>query len=187
MPSLRRSGESPRVLLVAALVLAALPACGGDDPPRTVGEDAVLSGIVTRDGEPVAGLRVQVTAWPTDEVLETLGDGDPVPTQELGHVTTDRHGWFVFELDPAEVSSDHLGADGLVDLDVVFGESPWFYGFTAMPNEAGEGGGTWASAHFDDSMFHARASQGKAPMHVIVEIGGDPSLVEDGGELVFWQ
>jgi hypothetical protein len=46
---------------------------------------------------------VQVTAWPTAEVLEALGDGDPVPTQELGRVTTDRSGWFVFDLDPADV------------------------------------------------------------------------------------
>ena len=84
--------------LVAAqvLALAALAACGGSAEPapasRTVEANAVLSGVVTRNGEPAEGVEIVVTAWPSDEILASLGDGVPVPTRDLARVSTDRNG-----------------------------------------------------------------------------------------------
>lgn len=182
---------------VSALALAGLAACGGPDGTapisRAVDANAVLSGVVTRNGEPAEGVEIVVTAWPNDEILAALGDGEPVPTRELARVSTDREGWFVVTLDPQEVGADHTREDGMVDLDIWFGigigptARPHSYSFTAMPNTSGRGGGTWASDHFDDAEFAARAAEGKAPMHVLVEIGDDPSLIEEGSELVFWR
>ncbi len=169
---------------LSLLAVAGLAACGG---AGTVERDALVSGVVTRDGEPASRVEVVVYAWPNDHFLNGLAEGEGFELQELTRVRTDRNGWFVVSLDPGDVRPEYTGDGGWVDIDLTFGDSEWPYSFTAIPTEPGEPGGVWQSPHFDGSLFQVRAADRKAPMHLFVDIGERLSVIEDGNDPADWE
>lgn len=181
-----RAFSAVGVMVVGFMAIAGCGSDGAQTAGQSIEPDSVISGEVSRSGVPVAGLEVFFEGWPREDVLEQLADGDSVDLLDLGHVVTDDDGWFSFSVDPADVDPRYLGDDGWLDIAVMFGEDEALWHFTAIPNTSGDGEGIWESAHFTDAEFAARASDGKAPMHLFVDLDADPQVVEDGNDPADW-
>src|SRR3954454_18120592 len=99
-------------VLVTAVGVSAWSPSAVAEAPVSVGADTVVSGVVTRDGVPVSEAEIVATAWPEQAVLDKLAAGDPVPTQVLGTVRSDKSGRFALPLRPGTLGPDYTGPDG---------------------------------------------------------------------------
>lgn len=114
-----------RVGLVASLAAAAVVLGLPGATAQGVGQrpDASISGrVVDPSGTPLSGVVVQVSAWPSNELLTSLSPGEAVPMIDLGTVLTDEMG--MFALTAAEIPSTASveDTDGSVNVEsVAFG------------------------------------------------------------------
>ena len=92
-----------------------------DSVPATSGPDSehlLVSGVVSRDGEPVAGSTVSVVLWPED--TSEIKVGEVVDTLEAAVTEADEEGTFTLLLDPDELSSKYFNGSFLnFDLTVL--------------------------------------------------------------------
>lgn len=168
--------------LVMWMATAASPA-GSPVVVHCVDVNAVVSGVVTRNGEPVGGLEVIAEVWPNDEVLASLVEGDMVPTMVAATAVTAGDGWFALSVEPASLGADYLGSEGSVDIALVAidGEQYIDWSFSAERVRSPGSGGVWANPRVDPDVAVAGAAADRASTHPLIDIGPDASVLEDSG------
>ncbi|MEJ1092252.1 hypothetical protein [Microbacterium istanbulense] len=78
-----------------------------------------FSGVVeSSNGVSLDGATVQISAWPSNEVLAALNEGDPVPMTPVGVGTTGRDGRFSVPVDTA-LAARKVQADGAVNYQAL--------------------------------------------------------------------
>jgi hypothetical protein len=105
------SALTTAVLTASALVVAA-PALAATDTAT------VASGVVARDGTPVAGATVTVRIWPSEQVLHNLPDGTAFDLLPMPGATTDSKGHYSARV-PFALPADYLAPDGSVNVELV--------------------------------------------------------------------
>jgi hypothetical protein len=133
----------PRSGLVAAEALAS------PSTSRTVGSSAA-SGVVTNNGRVEAGADVVLLAWPSQKVLDRVGEGGTAPLHVAGTASTDDNGRFSIDVDPARLPAWTKDRKGLVDLEVQVANDSrqlyFSYTVVAVPSRQRAGAGTsWAA------------------------------------------
>lgn len=115
----------------------------GADPENP----SAIQGVVARSGVPVRGADVLVVAWPTQEVLDKLTDGEQVPTYSVANVKTDAAGRYAVPLDLASLPADVATEDGQVDVDIIVADkkSEMQWGVSLLSDSAG-GDEIWVAA-----------------------------------------
>lgn len=170
---------------VAGTLTAAAPASenfGG------VATDAhtVVTGVVTRDGTPVARADVLLIAWPNDEVMDALEDGERVNTKVVGQEVADSAGRFAVSLDRRSLSTEYHRPDGGVQLEVVVADAAdevsWH--FTAAASTSLRS--AWGNDRIDQRDLAERTLLNIGPTHVSIDIGKRPKAHELGDEPETW-
>lgn len=85
----------------------------GESPAQT--GPVLVTGTVTRNGEPVPDTPVQLQLWPEQEDAKV---GDAVDLKTLGPVTTDQDGRYTFTLRRKDVPAEYLVGDHVVNYDI---------------------------------------------------------------------
>lgn len=176
------------LLLVASPVLAASEGPGGDDLATVEGRDTtVATGVVTRNGVPVKGAEVVVRVWPNDAALLQLEGGEVVHVQLLGTVV-DSAGRFVLSVDPNTLGASYVEPDGSVHFDLMVGDAEGLirWSFSASRNRSGAKGGHWANPRIPNLDLADRTRRGNGPVHLLIDIGDDAFVVEEGNEPANW-
>lgn len=75
---------------------------------------ALVTGTVSRDGEPLPDTPVAVQIW-SNEDIEV---GESVDMHEIGPVVTDEHGRYTISLDRADLAPEYLEGENLLNFDV---------------------------------------------------------------------
>lgn len=120
---LRRTGAV--LLALAGLALGACSTDSGDSTPAAPGtapattavsaEGPVLvTGTVSRDGEPLPDTPVAVQIWSNEDVEV----GESVDLHEVGPVRTDERGRYTVVLDREDLSAEYLVGDDIVNFDI---------------------------------------------------------------------
>jgi hypothetical protein len=171
-----RTGRVAFVTTATAAVLCFTPAADGGPVPVSATltasgqQDAVLSGVVVRDGVPVEGARVDVAAWPDSQVIDGMRIGQPADFHALPQVVTDEQGRFVVSVSPTTLPGKFVEPGGRVQWDVIVDDGAslidWDFSNRSAPA---------------DQRFGASASDGQeggaAPTAVRFEFGSDPAVV----------
>ncbi len=121
----RRSAGAAVLLAVAGLGVTACSAgsiegspAAADSGPATTPASAegpvLVTGTVSRDGEPLPDTPVLVQIW-SEEDVEV---GDSVDLHEVGPVRTDEHGRYTVVLDREDLSAEYIVGDDVVNFDV---------------------------------------------------------------------
>jgi hypothetical protein len=188
-----RATLSPGAALVVATTIISTSHASHDsiDKKRIdVNGHTVITGEISTDGRPLAGADILLVAWPNDEELDALGDGDRVNTQIVARDTADNLGNFAVSLDPASISPEHRREDGGVQLELVVADSNYevFWEFTAEgPSRLlGARNVAWGNARVSQADLGERAARGRGPTHVSVELGARPAVRELGDEPEEW-
>jgi hypothetical protein len=138
-------GRTGAVLLAAVcLALTGCSAGSTDAAPSLAAlateeepEPVLVTGTVSRDGEPLADTPVLVQIW-SDEDIEV---GDTVDMHEIGPVRTDAHGRYTIVLDRRDLTSEYLVGGDIVNFDVMVTD-PWL-GPISTSAEYAEDGRSW--------------------------------------------
>ncbi|MFN8168527.1 MAG: hypothetical protein U0S36_07060 [Candidatus Nanopelagicales bacterium] len=85
-------------------------------------EDRLLTGVVTKDGMPVAGATVVAVAWPNAATLSRLKEGQRVDTAVVARGTTDASGSFSIRVKPGLLRK-YQDSAGAADLQFVVADS----------------------------------------------------------------
>lgn len=196
-----KRGSARNTLALGALVTVgfatagAAPASGGEHETTAldvnVSADTVVTGVVTKDGKPVAGADVLLIAWPNDAVLDALADGERVNTRVVARDAANDAGQFEVSLTPDSLSPEHRRKDGGVQLELVIADrqSEVIWNFTAVgaASELSRNGAlTWGNERVDQRSLAARSELGVGPTHISVEIGERPTVRELGDEPENW-
>jgi hypothetical protein len=138
-------GRTGGVLLAA--VCLALTGCSADgsthagpSPAALATEEpgpVLVTGTVSRDGEPLADTPVLVQIW-SEEDIEV---GETVEMHEIGPVRTDEHGRYTVVLDRGRLAPRFLAGEDLVNFDVMVTD-PWL-GPISTSAEYSEDGRSW--------------------------------------------
>jgi hypothetical protein len=151
-------------------------------PAPTISEDGVVSGVVTSNGVAVAGADIIVTAWPNQDLLDKLGDGEAVPTKTVATGTTDGSGQFSLAVDPDTIGKDYIGAHSGADLEIAIANDArqvdW--NFTAFVQESDGDGQTWSNPRLDTAEASLMSQKRKAPTHLLVDLGAESTVAEEG-------
>jgi hypothetical protein len=146
--------------------------------------------LFAQDNAAFAYATVTLIAWPNQDVLDGLGDGDAVDTKIVSQATTDARGRFAASLNPAVVGSDHTGADGEVDIQLAASHSDKeiVWSFTATrAEEVNSEANAWASSLAEDPVTSVQlANQVLGPTHLAIDIGDPSTVVEKGHEPWTW-
>lgn len=132
--------------------------------PSTSVSAAAASGVVTNDGHAEPGADVVLIAWPSQEVLDRVPEGGTAPVHVAGTATTDAHGRFSIDVDPADLPAWTKDPKARVDLELqIANESRQLYfNYTvaAVPSrQRGRTGTTWAAlASASDARLRAAPS-----------------------------
>jgi hypothetical protein len=179
-------------VLVTAVGASAWSPSAVAEAPVSVGADTVVSGVVTRDGVPVSEAEIVATAWPEQAVLDKLAAGDPVPTQVLGTVRSDKSGRFAVPVRPGTLGPDYTGPDGEADIAVTASDGDYevSWNFTAVAAATSAATSTvsarrWGNPRLKDSVLAARTPS-KASTHLLIDLGPEASVVEDGKDPSRW-
>ena len=110
---------------MAPTVAAGAPVGAAGHVPKGVDEQVlrapvsgpvVASGVLrTADGKGRAGL-IAVLAWPNEDALSRLNEGDSVPTPTVGWVATKADGSFAVRVAKGRINASHKNADGRVNF-----------------------------------------------------------------------
>jgi hypothetical protein len=142
-PIVSRSGRRPVIFTaVGALVAGLLAAASGPEGGGpALGADALVSGVITRDAQPVAGADVLVMTEQSDEAQVD----DRAELLVAAHVTSDTQGRFAVSLNPADISPEHINPDGWVTvfLRIADATSQVTWVFTAIPGPGAGAGSVW--------------------------------------------
>lgn len=156
----------------------------------TIDATTMISGAVTKDGTPFTQADVTLVAWPNQEELTMLGDGERVNTEIVGRASTDSVGRFAISLDPSTIGSAYTGADGEVDIELVVADSDnelvWYFTAVRATPELARKGNAWGNPRVDQKSLAGWWAEGLGPAHVIVDLGKTPSVVERGNEPSTW-
>jgi hypothetical protein len=121
-----RLGPGRTGAIVLAAVGLALTGCsadstGADPSPASYATEnpsecgpALVTGTVSRDGEPLAGIPVLVQIW-SEEDIEI---GESVEMHEIGPVRTDEQGGYAIVLDMADLAPRFRAGRDFVNFDV---------------------------------------------------------------------
>ena len=128
----------------------------------------IAQGAVLDNGEPQRADVVAI-AWPNQEFLEGLRDGDAVPMYVIGRSTTDASGRFAISSRPVAVPRQFRGEGGRVDVElaIAYDDREIRYGYTATPASD-----RWATASVAGRPAEVRVDFGRA---TAFEAGNDPA------------
>lgn len=148
----------------------------------------LVTGAITVDGDPIARGNVVAIAWPNDEVLSQLKDGDPVPTRVIGSALTNDAGEFAVDVDPMAVPESYRNMDGLVDVELVVAGDPghtrWF--FSAVINNNEESTLTWHSLRADTEASNHEPTASHAAIQLDIDLGMNAHVIERGDNPSDW-
>jgi hypothetical protein len=168
-------------------ILLPQPAAAAASAP-IISEDGVVSGVVTSNGVAVAGADIIVTAWPNQDVLDDLGDGEAVPTKTVATGITDGSGQFALAVDPEAIGKEYIGAHNGADLEVAIANDTrqvdW--NFTAFVQESDGDGQTWSNPRLDTAEASLMSRKRKAPTHLLVDLGAESTVAEEGKAPESW-
>jgi hypothetical protein len=102
----------PGLLVATAVPAAAAPVDGLE----------IARGVVVDTGRPQPADVVAI-AWPDQQVLEKLRQGDVVPMYVIGRTTTDASGRFAISARPTDLPAQFRDARGRVDVELVIGSA----------------------------------------------------------------
>ncbi|GAB3055047.1 hypothetical protein GCM10027053_14800 [Intrasporangium mesophilum] len=126
--------------LVAASLLASAGDAVGVQPAPGSGGGALVDGILTDHGRALGAADVVAVAWPNQQTLQGLTEGEMVATYVIGRTKTDGAGRFKIDTETANIPAQFRGEGDLIDVELVFGDSTreahWHY--SAAPG-AGRG------------------------------------------------
>jgi hypothetical protein len=92
----------------------AATASGPATTPASTEGPVLVTGTVSRDGEPLPDTPVLVQIWSEEEVEV----GDSVDLHEVGPVRTDEHGRYTVALDREDLAAEYFVGDNIVNFDV---------------------------------------------------------------------
>jgi hypothetical protein len=178
------STTASAVLVITLLTgEGAPPDVRGALPPPDA--DAAVSGVVTRDGFPVAEAHVVARTILSDEEAPV---GAPVETKVVSSARSRPDGSFVLPVDRSDLDLDHVAANGRVNLMLNIAdrahEVVWFV--TATPTDARPSSMNWTNDKLSPREVTALQAAGKAPIHLFVDMGVDPRIVEEGVDPARW-
>jgi len=111
----KRSAAAAVAVMGLAGAMVASPAMADD--ANAVSPE--ISGVVeSSNGVSLDGATVQISAWPSNEVLAALNEGDPVPMTPVGVGTTGRDSRFFVPVDTA-LAARKAQADGAVNYQAL--------------------------------------------------------------------
>jgi hypothetical protein len=126
------------VALVATLAVilsppfaGAAPAAAANTNARSTGSVVVTGKLTDHAGKASKGTIVAL-AWPGEDLLKTLKDGDRIETPMVGSTTVGNSGTFELPVDPALIPSTHSRKDGGLNLLLV-GSNDGSDGFLFTP------------------------------------------------------
>jgi hypothetical protein len=82
--------------------------------PASETAPVLVTGTVSRDGEPLPDTPVAVQIWSNDDVEV----GESIDQHEIGPVLTDAHGRYTIELARQDLAAEYLDGEDLVNFDV---------------------------------------------------------------------
>lgn len=119
----RRLSSTLWAVSAGASVMLALGTAGGahatagPTPDRLSKEDLAVTGSVMNRGKPISA-DIVVTAWPDQQSLAALADGDRVPLLTVAGVRSGVDGSFGVPVDVASLPAAYVSESGQVDLEV---------------------------------------------------------------------
>jgi len=136
------------VLLALTLLLVldiGHPVLALTGPSGNTSSAGALTGLVARDGVPVAGASVSLVAWPTNPILATLPAGAAVATLPVATVNSDSTGRF--SIQPTAVPADYRDPEGTTnyELSVADGTRSVLWNLS-LTFTNGATGGRWTTA-----------------------------------------
>ena len=138
-----------RSLSLTAMTLGlvvALPSPTIAVPPvdRPSSAPIALTGSVVRDGRGIAA-DIVVVAWPHQDFLAALPEGEVVPLVTVAAVRSRPSGSYSVPIDPTSLPPDYLNSDGQLDLEIAVADSTsqmvWHTSARASRNQ--QGGRSW--------------------------------------------
>lgn len=129
---------------------------------------SIESGVVTYNGNPVAGATVYGVLQPVGAALGSLSVGDQVPQWTLNPVTTSADGTYHLTLDPATIPATFIDStDVQIEVSVIYGsqEGTWGTSLKICATTAARSG--WCS---DETT--------KAPT-ISFDLGRKPTVLDD--------
>jgi hypothetical protein len=114
--------------------------------------------------------------------LDKIGDGDVVPTKSVATGTTDESGRFVLAVDPDALGVDYIGAHNGADLEIAIAndDRQVDWSFTAFVQESDGDGQAWSNPRLETANSSLKRQERKAPTHLLVDLGEEPTIVEEG-------
>ncbi|WP_162907547.1 DUF4198 domain-containing protein [Allorhizocola rhizosphaerae] len=172
---------------VVAVPATAAAADNGDVPGPSINAATMVSGVVTKNGQPVSGADVNAVAWPSTEVLAKLPAGAGFRQELVAQETTDAKGRFAISVDLGKLAKDYIGSNGAVDLTLIAadGQHQIRWNFTATKADK-NAPGLWGNPRVSPALLAQRSVAGQAPTRLSIDIGDVAHVVEEGNEPEKW-
>jgi hypothetical protein len=156
---------------------------------RSPAATTVLTAEVVTDGRPLAGADYVLRAWPSASVLAEQPDGELVRTVTLATGVTNRRGEVRVAVDSAVLGRDFVDDDTVnFELGIGYGSQEATWNFPAT--RAAAGGASpqhlWSNPNVSREEAAVHAGLGLGPVHLSIDLGERPSIVERGNEPSSW-
>ncbi|MCV2394103.1 hypothetical protein OEB99_07280 [Actinotalea sp. M2MS4P-6] len=141
---------SVEIAVLGIIVSSAVPAAAAPTIGTVPRSPVAVSGTVQRDGRGVPA-DVVVVAWPDQEFLADLADGERVPLVTVALARASGNGSFVARVDPAALPAEYVAADGQVNLEVTAADaaSQMTWNVSVRADATSSGATAWHSAKVD--------------------------------------
>lgn len=117
MPAATITVRTTSTVAAALLLPFAGPLLGAHADTRPAAR--ALTGTVHADGRAASGSQIVVRAWPSNEQLTEMPDGQSFDLVDVAVTTADTRGQYTVDVDPAQLPDGYVGEDGAVNLEVI--------------------------------------------------------------------